>query len=267
MLEVIAVDDCSTDNTVQILSRYDLKLIVNGKNSGGPNNGRNIGLKVSEGDFICIADHDDVWHKDKMETLLPFLEQAPIISSGYVVNDQSRKTKTERVASNELVSYYKRNETFLKKLTKSLKGQKAYIGSLIFSKKLKKIYFEEVFGVVDYDWILRLFHQQESIEVNKALYTRNVYGSNLSLDEDYRRKDFYYSLLAIEYFENDYPQQVGLSYKKIHGSRARYYYLVGNMEKARFYFRKAPFSIKIVLYYLTTYFGASLVKRASPVFG
>lgn len=267
-LEVIIVDDASTDNTVDLIRGYKAKTIVNQQNSGGPNKGRNLGLKASTGDFICITDHDDVWHPDKLETMLPYLEQAPIVSSGYILNDRSRDSKIERIATyNEEVSYYKKNETFLKKLTKSLKGQKAYIGSLLFSKSLQNVFFEEAFGVVDYDWILRLFHQQTSIEINKALYTRNVFGSNLSLNEEYRRKDFYYSLLTIERFQDEYPAEVKLSYKKIHGSRARFYYVTGNMKKARFYFRKAPFSLKIILYYFTTFFGSNVVKKISPVFG
>lgn len=80
------------------------------------------------------------------------------------------------------------------------------------------------FGVVDFDWVLRLFNNNASIEVCDSLYTRFVDGQNLSLNENYRRKDFYYSLDFIENFQAEYPKEVKLAYKKIHGSRARYFY-------------------------------------------
>ena len=59
-IELIVVDDCSTDSTQKILSKNDIDFSTTSKNSGGPNRGRNIGLKQCTGDFICIMDHDDI---------------------------------------------------------------------------------------------------------------------------------------------------------------------------------------------------------------
>lgn len=58
-LELIVVDDCSQDKTREILKNYNLEFLTTGENSGGPNKGRNLGLKAATGDYICIADHDD----------------------------------------------------------------------------------------------------------------------------------------------------------------------------------------------------------------
>src|SRR5690606_14350417 len=95
--------------------------------------------------------------------------------------------------------------------------------------------FEENFGMVDYDWGLRLFHNNDSIEVCESLYFRHVEQKNLSLNETYRIKDFYFSLMFIEQYLHLYPKEVKIAYKRIHGSRARYYYLNNNMKLARFY--------------------------------
>ena len=244
-----------------------------GSNSGGPNKGRNIGLNMASGDYICIADHDDEWKKNKLITQLPYLKKAPIVTSGYTIIDQNR-TRPNRLnrlsrlnRSSEDYIYFKTNQSFLDRLSKSLTGQNVYLGSLIYRKELKHILFEEHFGMVDFDWLLRMLHNQDSIEVCQALYFRYVEKTNLSLNESYRRKDFYFSLMTIEQYASEYPKQVSLSYKKIHGSRARYYYLIDNMKKARFYFLRSELNLKTLAYYLSTFFGSAYVKKKFNVFG
>jgi len=267
-IELIVVDDCSTDRTREILKDYDLILLQTEKNSGGPNRGRNIGLGNASGDYTCLVDHDDVWAENKIATLLPYLEKASIVTSGYTVIDQSTNRTIERVKQHESGHvFYGKNLTFLDKLSRSLKEQNTYLGTIIFRKELNGVLFEEHFGLVDSDWLLRLFHQQESIEVCQSLYTRHVSGENLSLRESYRTKDFYYSLMSVEQFWNDYPKETLLGIRRIHGTRARYYYLMGDMRKARFYFLSSKFELKTVLYYVTTYFGSTWVKKKFNVFG
>lgn len=268
IIELIIADDCSLDNTVSLLEKYDCILIQNSKNSKGPNKGRNKGLRVASGDFICISDQDDIWKKNKIISLLPYLDRAPIITSGYEIIDHSKKKVIQKINSTvENYLFFESNQTFLKRLTKSLDGQNAYMGSIIYSSHLKNIEFEEYFGMVDFDWLLRLFHQQESIEVCQVLYERIVDGANLSLNNLYRKNDFYFSLMTIENYEAQYPLEVSIAYKKIHGSRARYYYLIGDMKKARFYFIKSQWNTKTLMYYLTTFFGSKFVKKHFNVFG
>lgn len=261
-LELIVVDDCSSDGTADFVLGYNLNLLSTDHNSGGPNKGRNIGLRKATGDYICIVDHDDEWKPERISTLLPFLEQVPIVTSGYTsVNmDSGLKYDVVRREPSGHV-FYGRNMTFLQKLQKSGNGQNAYLGSIIFHSSLKNILFEENFGVVDYDWILRLFHEKESIEVCKSLYYRHIRKCNLSLNEDYRRKDYYYSLMFLENYENDYPREVSVARMKINGTRARYYYLMNNMKKARYYFRRARFNLRNIGYYLSSFLGSGLVRN------
>tara|TARA_B100001778_G_scaffold175745_1_gene144610 strand:+ start:188 stop:1096 length:909 start_codon:yes stop_codon:yes gene_type:complete len=267
-IELISIDDCSTDKTNEILEEFDVIKLKTSKNSGGPNAGRNIGLKKASGEYICIADQDDIWDKNKIIKLLPHLPNAPIVSSGYKLYDTSQKK--EFIRGNKSINGYisfKKNETFLKRLTKSISGQSTYLGSIIFNNNLKDILFEEEYGMVDFDWMVQLFHQQKSIEVCEPLYTRNVDGSNLSLNESYREKDFIFSLKFIKRYISEYPKEVKIANKKIHGSRARYYYLIGNMKKARYYFLKSSLNLKTFAYYLTTFVGSKYVRRKFNVFG
>lgn len=68
--EVIVVDDCSTDRTVEILKeysvKYGLKYFINDTNIGYNKNFAK-GISLANGDYICLSDQDDVWKLDKVE--------------------------------------------------------------------------------------------------------------------------------------------------------------------------------------------------------
>ncbi|KUG26590.1 hypothetical protein ASZ90_003564 [hydrocarbon metagenome] len=267
---MLVVDDGSTDETKEILSRNNIDFLTTGRNSGGPNKGRNIGLKTATGDYICIMDHDDRWKSHKIITQLKYVDKAPIITSGYTLINNYTNTQTDYVRkpndSNKYVMFGK-DVTFKKKLMKSSDRQNAYLGGILFSSELKNNFFEEVFGMVDYDWVLRLFNKNHSLEICESLYFKYIDDINLSYNESYRIKDFYYSLMAIEVYADEYPREVRRAYKKIHGTRARYYYIKGEMKKARFYFLKAELHWKTILYYLTTFIGSKYVIRKFKVSG
>lgn len=267
-LEILVVDDCSTDNTLDLARTFDVLIFSTETNTGGPNKSRNIGLTNSTGDYICIADHDDEWHKDKLITQLPFMKQAPIVSSGFTIIDSTTTKQINRGnTSSSGHLFFKKNETFMDRLQKAKSGQSVYLGSLMLDRSLKELFFEEHFGMVDFDYQLRLFHNNASIEVTQPLYYRHVEGKNLSLDHSYRMKDFYYSLYFIEQFRSQYPREYRQAYKRLHGSRARFHYVVGEMKLARYYFRRSPFTVKSILYYLTTFYGSEFVKKKSNIFG
>ena len=58
-VEIIVVDDCSNDTTVEIAKLFDCK-IVRHDVSKGPVAGKNSGLKVAAGKYVMFHDHDDV---------------------------------------------------------------------------------------------------------------------------------------------------------------------------------------------------------------
>jgi teichuronic acid biosynthesis glycosyltransferase TuaG len=78
--EVIIVDDCSTDRSVDIINNYILKdapihLHILPKNSGRPAPPRNFGLKVATGEYIAFMDSDDIWHSQKLEIQLDIMSK------------------------------------------------------------------------------------------------------------------------------------------------------------------------------------------------
>jgi len=73
-IEIIAVDDCSTDNTINILNQYaqqykHMKLIQNEQNLGYIKNFEK-GMSLCQGSFIAPCDQDDVWVPTKISIMI-----------------------------------------------------------------------------------------------------------------------------------------------------------------------------------------------------
>lgn len=79
--ELIIVDDCSSDNTDEIVSTYlsddRIHYLKNEKNSGAAFS-RNIALRKAKGKWIAFLDSDDLWMPEKLEKQLSFMK-----SNGY----------------------------------------------------------------------------------------------------------------------------------------------------------------------------------------
>jgi glycosyltransferase involved in cell wall biosynthesis len=92
-IEIIVVDDCSTDRTVDIVQSFDgIRLFKTGKkNSGGPNKGRNIGMKKAKGDYICLLDQDDEWLPDKLIKQIDAINGNDVIYSGFIRIDENAR--------------------------------------------------------------------------------------------------------------------------------------------------------------------------------
>lgn len=77
-LEVIAVDDCSSDKTVEIVKSYGdlIKLIRQDKNEGA-GAARNRAMAIAKGEYIAFLDGDDVWSPGKLNRQIDFLDMHP----------------------------------------------------------------------------------------------------------------------------------------------------------------------------------------------
>ena len=80
--ELLIVDDCSTDNSVEVIKSYcekdsRIKLFVNDKNSGAAAS-RNWALREATGKWIAFLDSDDLWLPEKLKKQLAFM-----VENGY----------------------------------------------------------------------------------------------------------------------------------------------------------------------------------------
>ena len=74
--EVIVVDDCSTDETPNILDNYaeEIKVLKQAKNAG-LSASRNLGIKKAKGQFVVFLDADDYIQSDLLKVLSVFLTE------------------------------------------------------------------------------------------------------------------------------------------------------------------------------------------------
>ena len=66
-LELIVVDDGSTDGTVAALSEFGDRIVVIRQPNGGPSSARNTGVANAKGGIISFLDSDDTWEPAKLE--------------------------------------------------------------------------------------------------------------------------------------------------------------------------------------------------------
>ncbi|SDH32857.1 Glycosyltransferase involved in cell wall bisynthesis [Pedobacter terrae] len=158
-IELVIVDDGSSDGTKDILKQYavkheQIKLYFNEKNIGFNANFQKA-IAYCLGDFIAISDQDDIWLKNKLELLYQSIGNNWLIfSNSSFINEQGE------ITSGQLL-----NETFsLKgKTFKSLLFSNFVTGhTSLFSKKFKPFLFpipKEGF----YDWwmgFIAIYHQK-----------------------------------------------------------------------------------------------------------
>ncbi len=76
-LEIIVVDDGSTDESREVLKKYEGKIIVILKENSGQASAFNAGITEARGDIICFLDSDDTFHPDKVSRVLEKYREAP----------------------------------------------------------------------------------------------------------------------------------------------------------------------------------------------
>jgi glycosyltransferase involved in cell wall biosynthesis len=110
-IEIVITDDASADSTVQVIKHYQskygfIKLFINDINSGVTKTFEHSFTKCS-GDFIAIADQDDIWELNKIEVLLQQLQtEDAIYSNSLLVDKTGQSLHKEFKSLMNLQSYY-----------------------------------------------------------------------------------------------------------------------------------------------------------------
>ena len=118
---MILVDDCSTDQSKQIISKYvkkdrRIKYIKLNKNRGA-GEARNKAIEVSIGRYIAFLDSDDFWSKEKLEKQIIFLKKnkvGAVFSQYYIFNrnletthiiKSPKKTNFKNMQKNDYIGF------------------------------------------------------------------------------------------------------------------------------------------------------------------
>ncbi|GAA5218534.1 glycosyltransferase family 2 protein [Corallincola platygyrae] len=97
-LELIVVDDGSSDDTRAILDAYQDERLTVLEHPGRVNKGQaaaiNVGLRHASGEYLAILDSDDYWAPEKLETLVGYLQQHQdiglVYSNGFAVDPENK---------------------------------------------------------------------------------------------------------------------------------------------------------------------------------
>lgn len=80
-IEVIVVDDGSTDRTREIVAALGGPIRLIAQANAGRCAARNRGIREAGGEFICLLDHDDVWFSNKLADELAVFEARPEVGA------------------------------------------------------------------------------------------------------------------------------------------------------------------------------------------
>ena len=166
--EIIISDDCSTDKTLEILENYKnekkikFRIFKNEKNLGFTKNFEKAILK-STGDIIFLADQDDIWYKNKVQTIIDKFNENPniflIIHDADLVNEKLEKSNLS--LSSQIKSGFKNTDIFI-------------TGALTsFNKKLMKYFLPFPKNLIGHDGFIHF--------VAKNLGTRLVINNKLQI--------------------------------------------------------------------------------------
>ena len=87
-LQVIVINDGSTDHTAEVAKRYSDRIVYLEQENQGQGAARNAGLRVAQGAFVAFLDADDYWLRGFLKTCVDFLEQHPdaiAVSTGQLI--------------------------------------------------------------------------------------------------------------------------------------------------------------------------------------
>ena len=188
--ELIIVDDCSTDNTDEVVAEFTDKRIryfKNEKNSGAALS-RNRALRESRGEWIAFLDSDDLWNPEKLEHQIGFMNKY-----GYTLS----YTEYEKIdeESKPLQIYVSGPE----KVNKRKMYNYDYIGQLTMmysAKKFGLIQIKDIKKNNDYAIRLQLYKKSDTcaylLKENLAKY--RVRKVSISHDKFRRKFKSHYDL-------------------------------------------------------------------------
>lgn len=108
-LEIVIVDDCSIDNTVNILRYYELEydyISVYTNNSNiGVNESFSKAISLCKGKFIAISDQDDIWLPNKIKDAYDYMgDNMMVYSNSLLIDEKGNNLNRRKFKKKELYS-------------------------------------------------------------------------------------------------------------------------------------------------------------------
>ena len=174
-LEIIVVDDGSTDHTKDVLSKYHNHITYLSQNNRGPSSSRNYGIRTARADHIAFLDSDDVWFPEKLEAQMELMRRnstVGLVGCGAYTTDAQGRIEKEYVSEK-----YHTRQQFLK----DLQSRKISFNPSIVL--VKRACIDRVGGFKDalhygedWDLWLRIAKHYEIAFITKPLVKVRMYG-------------------------------------------------------------------------------------------
>ena len=177
-IEIIIVDDCSKDNTEEIIKQYKdnrIKYIKLDKNSGACA-ARNKGIELAKGQYIAFQDSDDEWLLDKLEKQMAIFEKVKV---DLVFCAFNRFGLGEDLTYPELPEGIVERKVLLEDSrisTQTLIGKKECFVNVKFDPEMPRLQ--------DYDITIRLSKKYSIYFVNEPLVNMYVQNDSISISKN-----------------------------------------------------------------------------------
>jgi glycosyltransferase involved in cell wall biosynthesis len=199
-IEIVVVDDCSTDDTVAILKDYaskypQFKIYQNEKNLGFTGNFEKA-VKLCTGELIALCDQDDLWHPQKIELQVEALKDNVFVyhDSEFINDDGTTMNKK----MSDLMNLYRGDQPTAFLFFNCVSGHAILMkrGLADAALPLKKGYFHDWWlayvatniGKIDFiPQCLVQYRQHEKSETNILQLDREKDNYKLSSEQNYER--------------------------------------------------------------------------------
>nr|WP_309754917.1 glycosyltransferase family 2 protein [Flavobacterium sp.] len=172
--ELIIIEDCSFDGTVEVLRKFvDPRIkIINNQSNEGVSKSTNKGFKLARGKYIARMDGDDIAVKDRFEKQLRILEDNPDI---FVCGGLVRYLG----GTNSIIKYKETNREIV---TELLISCSVCMGTAMFRRKELKSYFydEKKRSGEDYDFWCKIVGLGEFYNIQEVLLFYRVHENQAS---------------------------------------------------------------------------------------
>lgn len=197
-IEIIIIDDCSTDNTEQIVKSFNnekIRYIRLDKNSGACV-ARNKGIEIATGDYIAFQDSDDEWLEDKLEKQMKVLKETGTVVTFCAFNFVPFKGKVRKKEPNIDVNCFEHitsellKENFIS--TQTILAEKKVFENIKFDVTLPRFQ--------DWDIAIRISKAYKMSYLNEALV--NLYIQKDSITMNYQKKYDAFKILYNKYYDD-----------------------------------------------------------------
>lgn len=109
-LELLVIDDCSVDNTAEIVTRYaqdERVVLIRNKQNQGAAKSRNIGIRRARGTYLAFLDADDWWQQGKLKLQCRKLQETGLVlcCTGRELMNADGSPRGKIISAPEVITY------------------------------------------------------------------------------------------------------------------------------------------------------------------